>query len=881
MKKRFLALFSLSGKREVSIIKILLAWLRSQRQLYAHLPSLRNQRLPETLFDHTVLVQEYFHLFLSTGLQTSLDQLLDGITFSKEKRNREIQYHVPRSMHNLIKYMMEGAVVFHDFGKVNPLFQSQKMNNLGFHSLAERLSRDFGSQHSIYSSMMYIEFFASRIEKEAITREDKQILYRFLFDFAYLISKHHGSLSQMPSTEISIESDGFLDRLMTPLETPVTFSLLLGAYPRKRQVITYFSGLKEMTFRTAMKWSPKANIHYFLFMKLVYGLLVSSDFYATHTYSRLRVGERIPLFSLSAKKKEMLLQTYQQSDLFQAIQSNRDVHLTAESSMNQVRTRLYWDVHERYFANQKASIFLLEAPTGSGKTNVSYSLALHMLQQPQARQLIYVFPFNTLVEQTVEVIKSFLPEHDRIRLQVLNSVTSAFGGDEEDINYEHYEEELFRQQMLQYPLTITSHVNFFKMLFGVSREDNIKLPHLMGAVIVLDEIQSYHPKLWKWMMVFFERYAAIFNWKLVIMSATLPPLHNLNEETKKTTVELVEDAPSFFTHPVFQKRVEMKTEFLTAQPLKESEWMAKLAHLLRRHQGQRLLIEMITKKSAQRVYDFVRTHWAGEVWKLDGDDTKEYRERLLHRLKETTDGVLRQNIVVVTTQVIEAGVDIDMEVGIKNISLVESEEQFAGRINRSNRMKEPGLVYFLYIDKPEKVYRNEHRLAGSLHHNRELAITALTSKRFTFYYERLFLLLNHDMQHERPMQEALYYMAYLQVKQLMSIIDTETVQVFIAYHSVNYNGNEVWEEYKETIIEEMEYAEKRMKLEMLKEKMSPFLFTINQQEFEMTYDEQKFETFGEIYYVRDGERYMVFEHLLEAKRFNKQLFQHELSRVAP
>src|SRR5690606_2829198 len=109
--------------------------------------------------------------------------------------------------------------------------------------------------------------------------------------------------------------------------------------------------------------------------------------------------------------------------------------------------------------------------------------------------------FNTLVEQTKKVFDDVFPEEiqKNYPITVINSVTPIIQKREmeeiEDQSIDYKEEVLYRQ-MLQYPITITSHVNFFHYLFGTGRESNLAFVHLCNSVIIIDEIQSYKNARW-------------------------------------------------------------------------------------------------------------------------------------------------------------------------------------------------------------------------------------------------------------------------------------------------------------------------------------------------------------------------------------------------
>ena len=92
---------------------------------------------------------------------------------------------------------------------------------------------------------------------------------------------------------------------------------------------------------------------------------------------------------------------------------------------------------------------------------------------------------------------------------------------------------------------------------------------------------------------------------------------------------------------------------------------------------------------------------------MTGDDNKYSRQKIIEKTKEN------EPIILVATQTIEAGVDIDMDIGFKDISFLDGEEQFIGRINRSNKKKNC-MVYFFNLDDARNVYRKDKRTGYNL-----------------------------------------------------------------------------------------------------------------------------------------------------------------------
>ena len=170
-------------------------------------------------------------------------------------------------------------------------------------------------------------------------------------------------------------------------------------------------------------------------------------------------------------------------------------------------------------------LILISGPTGSGKTLTSISLASKLLNTNEnLNKIFYIFPFNTLVEQTKKVFQNIFK--DDFNMEVINSITpiKEISDDENEKEETNYDKSYLNRLFFNEQIIFTTHVKFFDILFGTTKDDNFPLWQLANSVIIIDEIQSYNNNLWWYMTQFFEKFASLLNMKIIIMSATLPKL---------------------------------------------------------------------------------------------------------------------------------------------------------------------------------------------------------------------------------------------------------------------------------------------------------------------------------------------------------------------
>jgi len=622
--------------------------------ILAHSPS-------ETLQEHSDLTLKYTQKIISSK---HLEPLINHLIEQIDKEHFE-----------LIKAMFFDAIYLHDLGKTNPNFQAKKMQNPLF---SEYKGSTESSDHSFLSSDMYIEYYAKKLQ--GFKRVERYKLLFILYSFSYAIAKHHGKLSQFESYRDD-----------------------------EKDVKSYQIYLERLGI---------AHFDFYILNKLLFSLLISSDYYATTEYM---AGIKLEDFGVfDGMDKDILVEK------FEAYRKT----FSKPEGINILRESIFKAAESNLLNNLDKHIYYLEAPTGSGKTITSINLALQLLKSDEKlNKLFYIFPFNTLVEQTKDVFDTIFSES--LDVEVINSITPIKMQNQED-EESNYTASYVHRLFFHSPAIITTHVSLFNILFGTSKEDNFPLWQLANSVVIIDEIQSYNNKLWWYMVEFFDKYASLLNIKIIIMSATLPKLDYFLEQ-KDNFVDLIskEKRDEFFTSSYFKDRVEVDFSLLDEGKIELERLLVFFEEV--KNDNKKILFEFIKKQRAREFYELLQEHY-DDVYELSGDDNKAYRQYIINKTNDD------KPIIIVATQVIEAGVDIDMDLGFKDISTLDSEEQFMGRINRS--CQRSGKVYFFDMDDTSMVYRGDNRLGFDLTQKKYQDI--LANKNYDDYYTDVLEVIKRD-----------------------------------------------------------------------------------------------------------------------------------------
>ena len=278
------------------------------------------------------------------------------------------------------------------------------------------------------------------------------------------------------------------------------------------------------------------------------------------------------------------------------------------------------------------------------------------------------------------------------------------------------------------------------------------------------------------------------------------------------------------------------------------------------------MVEFIKKASAVDFYNRLKDVVENDrvsIELMTGDDHKAERKRIISQVRTA------ENIILVATQVIEAGVDIDMDIGFKDTSILDAEEQFLGRINRSCR-KKGAVVYFFNLDSPDMIYQKDIRKADNLRltgANKAMQ-EILINKEFSKFYACVLEGLEAQSRKENDLNLEVFRDRHLwtfnfpEIQERMRLIDDNRrkVSLFLNTEVISEDGevlvgSQVWKSYGALLQDAaMPYAEKRVRLSEVQAKMDYFIYEVDKSFADACVLCQD-ELLGELYYFKDGERF--------------------------
>lgn len=402
---------------------------------------------------------------------------------------------------------------------------------------------------------------------------------------------------------------------------------------------------------------------YAFFAKYVFSCLTDADFLDTETFCDENIERGMS------------------GDFEKALDKlNRELSdMPSDNPLRQARSR----IQQQAFDNSvnKSHISILDMPTGSGKTLCSLKLAL----ESGKKRIIYVIPYTSIIEQTANKFEEMFG--DVLPVLQHHSNYSYDGNTEEE---KKTAEKLKKTcENWDAPLIITTSVQFFQSLYHYKGSALRKLHNLRDSVIVFDEIHLIPTNLLRPCLKAVGYITKYLNSEALFLSATMPDYSKLFDK--------------FLPDVNYNKLVTDRTDF---KYFKKCEYEDKGKTTLETiaenaSQCKNALIVVNTKKTAAELYKLVQ----GEKYHLSANMTPAHRSRIIEAVRKKLEK--GEHITVVSTSLVEAGVDLDFNTVFRQLSGLDSILQAGGRCNREGR-DDKGYVYVFDIDE---TYRKGSDLA--------------------------------------------------------------------------------------------------------------------------------------------------------------------------
>ncbi|OIN58031.1 CRISPR-associated helicase/endonuclease Cas3 [Arsenicibacter rosenii] len=591
-------------------------------------------------------------------------------------QSRKTVFDLPNGLLADLGYL---AGVTHDIAKGTRYFQ---------HYLLSPDHKVTGpKEHALLSSLlgkMVVEQYLAPFDLSEI---DRQLLPYLVFT---AIKRHHGNLKDftkelfleekaaiLSEQIIAFQDETEVQSILDELLLVVNFSFDWTVFKDYIQKETYLDEYADFSLDffdlgDYEDLPAEAKNRYFYWHQLFYGTLLLSD-----KSDVILKDIEVPL---SVQPSLIALESYRQRKGFDFPQT----------SLDELKNQAYHDTLrelENVFRPEQ-HLYSITLPTGLGKTLTSLATGLALLQKlgPSFGRLIITIPFTSIIDQNFAVFQDVFgnPTSD-VLLKHHHLAEPAYKVGDDTLDQDKSQ---FLIETWQSGIVVTTFVQLLETLFSNDKTKLLKLPNLANSVIVLDEVQQVKYELWPLIRQAFKTLGERYNCYFILMSATQPLIFIPDVEIK----ELVPNYRSYFKSPHFNRTILINR---TRQEVSFSGFKQDVIDYCKNNSAKNVLVILNTKQSTLECFKAVAAELDGEttdVYYLTTLITPYERKRIIDRIKNYN-GPKQQ--VIISTQLIEAGVDISVHTVFRAMAPLDSIIQAAGRANRYNEKETSGEV-FLY-----------------------------------------------------------------------------------------------------------------------------------------------------------------------------------------
>ncbi|MDF2672536.1 MAG: metal dependent phosphohydrolase [Clostridiales bacterium] len=544
------------------------------------------------------------------------------------------------------------------------------------------------------------------------------------------------------------------------------------------------------------------------YIRMIYSCLVDSDFLDTEEFMSInKVDRRVNYdYELFNEKLNNYIGNFKNK----------------EREINKKRAEILNDCIKK--SKHEKGLYTLTVPTGGGKTISSLAFAINHVLEHGMDRIIYVIPYTSIIEQTGKIFKDILGHEN-----VLEHHSNFDFKDDEDLILHKLK---LSSENWDIPIVVTTNVQFFESLFANKSSRCRKLHNIANSVIIFDEAQMIPTQFLTPCLMSIAELVTSYKSTCVLCSATQPSLRNrFPKEIKINEIcENTELLYEFFRRTKVINRGKME--------------VAKIAEEL--NNCNQTLCIVNSKKHAMRIYSKL----SGEgAFYLSTRMCPKHRSEVLNEIKQRLKDKLPCRVV--STQLIEAGVDVDFPLVYRSMAGIDSIVQAGGRCNRENNLE----VGIINVFEPESIFTKN--MPSSIKRPIEVGKTIMTRfedilspQAIKAYFEELYNfegeegldIKNIFKEMEKGAEGCNFNFNFIQVASKLKLIDENTIPIIIG---IDKNA--------EDLINKLRFVDE---YKGILRAIQPYTVNVYENEFNKMYGAGKIEVINDgIYVLRDISMY--------------------------
>ncbi|WP_019912989.1 CRISPR-associated helicase/endonuclease Cas3 [Paenibacillus sp. HW567] len=553
------------------------------------------------------------------------------------------------------------AGMLHDLGKYTEEFRNYIMQAV-YHPEAppKRGSVD----HSTAGGKLLFEQFHN-LPKDLSNKEDHMYKMILAEVVGNAIISHHSYLQDFlnPDSE-SNYLHRVRDKHLEEFERSKSsfYQLVMGEAEFQQYVDEAATELEQFF---SVDFSTTKELKLMFLTKYIFSALVDADRTNTRCFEENQPDETVnhqELFTLYYERLMAKVDSFQE-------------HENAHSPINLLRKEMSDQCEQ--FAYKPSGIYTLSIPTGGGKTLASLRYALKHALLKEKKHIIYVVPYTTIIEQNANEVRTILQD----KVHILEHHSNVVEAENEDDEYEEGVPNLRQKIKLakdnwDAPIIFTTMVQFLNVFYADGSRNIRRLHNLSESVIIFDEVQKVPVRcvsLFNQALNFLKTYAES---SIVLCTATQPELDYVRNRLEiESEAEMIHD----LDHVIEAfKRVEI-VDRATVEQFDNG----KLADFIlsQMQEVNSVLVILNTKSVVKALYKSLKEQIPSTpVYHLSTSMCAAHRNQILQEVKKLLED--KKQVICISTQLIEAGVDVSFQCVIRSLAGLDSIAQAAGRCNR-------------------------------------------------------------------------------------------------------------------------------------------------------------------------------------------------------
>ncbi len=551
-----------------------------------------------------------------------------------------------------LNYVCGLAAMLHDIGKYSDAFQSYIKR-----AVAGEKVRRGEVDHATAGGRLLFETLKGKVPQ--------QLLGEIVSN---AIISHHGNLHDY----IHGEDSPFLQRV--ELKVLDEYEVCKNRFFDEVISKVDFKNYVESASQQLMSYLERVGqtlVNSTFLTKLVFSILIDADRTNTRQFEEKEVDSSLAVD----------LQTLK-GNLERHLSSLTDNRLTI-SPINVLREKMSEQCMR--YAERPSGIYTLSIPTGGGKTLSSLRYALHHSLHYQKKRIIYVVPFTTIIEQNAQVARTVLNTEEIVEHH--SNVIQLDDASEDEMNLQAKLN--LAKDNWDAPIIFTTMVQYLNTFYAKGNRNTRRLHHLSEAVVIFDEVQKVPTKCVSLFNESLNFLKSGLNTSVILCTATQPALdfvkHRLTSDG-----EMIQDLSTVIN--AF-KRTEIEVT--------SGEFDTDRLNLFVRDRAtlhQSVLIILNTKTVVRKLYESLQPSFSEEeIYHLSTSMCPAHRKNILQKINQRLKR--GERVICISTQLIEAGVDVSFQCVIRSFAGLDSIAQAAGRCNRHGEVDKRTVYLIDHVEE--------------------------------------------------------------------------------------------------------------------------------------------------------------------------------------